>query len=242
MQVLVLGSTGQTGYQVVKQLLENDIPVKTIARTTDKFASFDKNGNLQVIKASILDMADNSLKEILADIDFTICCLGHNISLKGIWGKPHFLVTEALKKIHLNTDNKGQTKKLILMSTTACLNDDKQERFSFGEEIVMGIMRCLLPPQRDNEEAVKFLKSIDQGDHRLEWIAVRPDTLVAEEQVTNYEIFESPQKSPVFNAGKTSRINVAHFMMQLVCNDELWTGWKYKMPVIYNVKEQTPDQ
>ena len=120
------------------------------------------------------------------------------------------------------------------MNTTACLNTKQREKFTFGESIIMGIMRSLLPPQRDNDRALKYLEENIKGENILEWIAVRPDTLITQDQVTDYEIFESPQRSPIFNAGKTSRINVAHFMMKLASNEELWNKWKHKMPVIYN--------
>lgn len=236
MKVLVLGSTGQTGYQVVKQLIENGIQVKAIARNTDKFKNLETNKNLQVIQESILHIDDHKFKEILADIDIIVSCLGHNISFKGIFGKPHYLVTDSIKKvINIDTEN-DKVRKLILMNTTACLSADNKEKFSIGEKIVMTLLRALLPPQRDNEEAVNLLnRNINK---KFEWIAVRPDTLVNEEQVTEYEIFESPQRSPIFNAGKTSRINVANFMLKLVKNAELWNAWKYKMPVIYNVDKK----
>jgi putative NADH-flavin reductase len=238
MKVLVLGSTGQTGYQVVKQLLKNGIQVKAIARNTDKFKTIETNKNLQVIQESILNVDDNKLKEILADIDITVSCLGHNISFKGIFGKPHYLVTEAIKKVIKNDNKKDKLRKLILMNTTACLSTDHKEKFSPGEGIVMALMRFFLPPQRDNEQAVKFLNSNYKRNNKFEWIAVRPDMLVNEDPVTQYELFESPQRSPVFNAGKTSRINVANFMMKLVKDEELWNTWKYKMPVIYNVDKK----
>lgn len=35
-------------------------------------------------------------------------------------------------------------------------------------------------------------------------------------------------------AGETSRINVAHFMADLITDDGLWSRWKGQMPVIYN--------
>ena len=233
MKVLVLGATGQTGYHVVKQFLENSIQVKAIVRNAEKFKDNQSDKNLKLFTENILDIEDKRLKEILADVDVVISCLGHNISLKGIFGKPHYLVTEAIKKIIDNSNDK-HPKKIILMNTTACLNTKQKEKFTFGESIIMGIMRSLLPPQRDNERALKYLEEKLNGEDVFEWIAVRPDTLITQDQVTDYEIFESPQRSPIFNAGKTSRINVAHFMMKLVSNEELWNEWMYKMPVIYN--------
>jgi putative NADH-flavin reductase len=233
MKVLVLGATGQTGYHVVKQFLENSIQVKAIVRNAEKFKDNQSDKNLKLFTENILDIEDKRLKEILADVDVVISCLGHNISLKGIFGKPHYLVTEAIKKIIDNSNDK-HPKKIILMNTTACLNTKQKEKFTFGESIIMGIMRSLLPPQRDNERALKYLEEKLNGEDVFEWIAVRPDTLITQDQVTDYEIFESPQRSPIFNAGKTSRINVAHFIMKLVLNEELWNEWMYKMPVIYN--------
>lgn len=233
MKVLVLGSTGQTGYLVVKQLLENRIPVKAVARNSDKFKNIRSDANLQIFTESILDIEDNRLKDILVDVDVVISCLGHNISLKGIFGKPHYLVTEAIKKTIKNANEK-KLKKIILMNTTACLNPEQNETFTFGESIIMGVLRRFLPPQRDNERALKYLVENEKNASIFEWIAVRPDTLITEERVTDYELFESPQRSPIFNAGKTSRINVAHVIMKLVTSEELWHTWKYKMPVIYN--------
>jgi hypothetical protein len=60
------------------------------------------------------------------------------------------------------------------------------------------------------------------------------DPLVDEEEVTGYTVYNSPVRSPVFNSGKTSRIDVGSFIVSLLCNDEQWEKWKYRMPVIYN--------
>ncbi len=120
------------------------------------------------------------------------------------------------------------------MNTTACLNNNSIEKFSLGENIIMSIMKTLLPPQKDNEKALKYLEKNHTKENTIQWIAVRPDTLTTEKQITDYNVFESVQRSPIFNAGKTSRINVANFITELVSNEELWNTWKYKMPVIYN--------
>ena len=60
------------------------------------------------------------------------------------------------------------------------------------------------------------------------------DGLTIEEAVTDYEIHASPIRSAIFNAGKTSRINVGHFMANLISDGDLWNKWKGQMPVIYN--------
>jgi hypothetical protein len=52
--------------------------------------------------------------------------------------------------------------------------------------------------------------------------------------VTEFELHVSPTRSAIFDAGKTSRINVGHFMADLIAEPEIWQQWKGQMPVIYN--------
>ncbi len=87
----------------------------------------------------------------------------------------------------------------------------------------------------DNEQSADYLRvAIGHSDSDIEWAAVRPDTLINEAEVTEYEIHPSPIRSATFDAGVTSRINVAHFMADLITGDDIWEKWKGRMPVIYN--------
>jgi hypothetical protein len=121
------------------------------------------------------------------------------------------------------------------MNTTGNRNRDLGENQSIGEKIVVGLLRFLLPPQADNEQAADYLRTqIGQKDTAIEWAAVRPDGLINEDVVTAYTVHPSPTRSPIFNPGQTSRINVAHFMADLITDDVAWKKWKGQMPVIYN--------
>jgi L-rhamnose mutarotase len=103
---------------------------------------------------------------------------------------------------------------------------------------VIALLRLLLPPHPDNEKAADFLRvNIGQRNPYIEWCAVRPDTLINEENVTGYSLHISPTRSALFNPGKTSRINVGHFMARLILDDDIWNKWKGQMPVIYNEPE-----
>jgi len=75
---------------------------------------------------------------------------------------------------------------------------------------------------------------IGQNHPTIEWAAVRPDGLTDEDEVTPYDVHPSPIRSAIFDAGQTSRINVAHFMAELITDDGMWAEWKGRMPVIYN--------
>ena len=147
------------------------------------------------------------------------------------------LVVDAITKIVtvINEIRSDRVKKIILMNTTACINREQNENLTKSESLVMGIMRALLPPQRDNDRALEYLiNKIERNNGFIEWVAVRPDTLINENEVTEYTIFPSTVRSAIFAPGKSSRINVADFMVNLLRDKELWEKWKYKTPVIYN--------
>ncbi|PKL35620.1 MAG: NAD-dependent epimerase [Spirochaetae bacterium HGW-Spirochaetae-1] len=237
MKVLVLGANGATGFNVVTQLLLQGMQVLALARNIEKFDPIKDSKHIKIIRAGILDIDNHTLQQYVRDADAVISCLGHNITFKGIFGKPYTLVTDALIRIidTVNDINKNRTVKIILMNTTGCTNKLQNEKLSGKENIIMSILRKLLPPQRDNESALDYLiERVGRSNTRIEWIAVRPDTLINEADVSAYTVHPSPVRSPIFDAGKTSRINVANFMACLLKDEELWKKWKFKTPVIYN--------
>lgn len=139
----------------------------------------------------------------------------------------------------LRVKNTEKPIKYVLMNTTGNRKRDLDEPISFGQKIIIGLLRLLLPPHVDNEKAADYLRTeIGQNNKLIEWAAVRPDGLINEETVTEYEIHPSPTRSAIFDAGKVSRINVAHFMADLITDDSIWNKWKGKMPVVYSTAFQ----
>jgi putative NADH-flavin reductase len=237
MKVLVLGANGSTGFNVVTQLLNHGINVRALTRNMQKFEPIKRDDHLEVESASILEIESQKLKQYLTDVDAVISCLGHNISIKGILGKPHTLVVDAITRIvtSINEIGSDRVKKIILLNTTACINTEQNETYTKGEKVVMKIMRALLPPQKDNDRALEYLISkVGINNKFIEWIAVRPDTLINENEITEYTVYPSTVRSPIFDAGKTSRINVADFMVKVLGDKELWEKWRFKTPVVYN--------
>ena len=238
MTVLVVGASGATGSKLVEQLLFKKNKVKVIVRSTEKLpASWKTNDNLQIITASLLDLSDTEMLEIVKDCNAVASCLGHNLTWKGVYGQPRKLVTDATGRLcnAIKSNKLQSTTKFVLMNTTGNRNRDVYEPISFAQKCVIGMLRLLLPPHVDNEKAADFLRTqIGQNNSFIEWVAVRPDGLINEEEVTDYEIHPSPTRSAIFNSGKVSRINVGHFMASLITDDNLWTKWKGQMPVIYS--------
>jgi nucleoside-diphosphate-sugar epimerase len=238
MTTLVAGASGETGKHLVEQLLKSKQKVKVIVRSTEKLPeSWQNNDLLTIIQANILDISVDKMAEYVQDCDAVTSCLGHNMSWKGIYGKPRKLVTNAVKllceAITKNAPNKPI--KFVLMNTTGNSNRDLNEPISVGQKFVIGLLRLLLPPHVYNEKAADYLRTkIGQKNNFIEWVAVRPDGLVNENVVTEYEIYPSPTRSAIFDAGKISRINVGHFMAELISEKDLWNRWKGQMPVIYS--------
>jgi len=238
MTTLVVGASGATGRQLVEQLLFGNQKIKVIVRSQAKLPeSWKINVQVTIIQANLLEISDGEMAEYVKDCDAIASCLGHNMSLKGMFGHPRRLVTDAVRRLTsaVKVNMPDKPVKIILMNTTGNRNLDLNEPISFGEKLVIGIIRLLLPPQVDNEKAANYLRTnIGQSDPFIEWVAVRPDGLTNEELVTEYNVFPSPTRSAIFNAGKTSRINVGHFMAALISNADIWDEWKGQMPVVYN--------
>ena len=238
MTVLVVGASGATGSKLVAQLLVQKHKVKVIVRSPEKLPeSWKTNADLQIITASVLELSDAEMRELVSDCDAVASCLGHNLTWKGVYGQPRKLVTDATKRLcdAITSNNLQRPTKYVLMNTTGNRNRDANEPISFAEKCVVGLIRLLLPPHVDNEKAADYLRmQIGQNHTHIEWVAVRPDTLFNEDEVTDYKVHPSPIRSAIFNAGKVSRINVGHFMASLINEDDLWTKWKGQMPVLYN--------
>jgi NAD(P)-dependent dehydrogenase (short-subunit alcohol dehydrogenase family) len=241
MTIFIVGASGATGHLLVEQLLEGGHHVKPVVRTPESLPEGIRNHpNLTLIQASILDLSDAEMAEQVRGCDAVASCLGHNMTFKGMFGQPRMLVTEATRRLcQAVRVNEPQTAvRFILMNTTGNRNRDLAEPISFGQHGVLLLLRLLLPPHRDNERAADVLrKEIGQNDEQIEWAAVRPDDLIDQPKVSGYELHASPTRSAIFDAGKTSRINVAHFMAELITNNETWNTWKGQMPVIYNTAD-----
>ncbi|MEZ5593429.1 MAG: NAD(P)H-binding protein [Gammaproteobacteria bacterium] len=165
--------------------------------------------------------------------DAVASCLGHTLSWQGIYGQPRRLVTDATRRFcnAIKTHKPARPVKFVLMNTAGNSNRDLSEQISLGQKCVIGLLRLLLPPHVDNEQAADYLRTrIGQNDAAIEWVAVRPDSLIDASEVSGYELHASPTRSAIFNAGTSSRINVGHFMAELITDDATWNTWKGRMP------------
>jgi len=238
MTTLVVGASGATGRLLVEHLLNRGEHVRVIIRSEASLPdSIRQHVNLSITQASITEMSDAELAQHITGCDAVASCLGHNLSFKGIYGHPRRLVAGTVHRICSVISDNAPDKpvKYVLMNTTGNKNRDLSEQTSFRHNAVVSLLRLLLPPHVDNEQAADYLRrKIGQNHPLIQWAAVRPDGLTDATSVSEYELHRSPTRDPIFDAGTTSRINVAHFMADLITDDEQWQRWQGQMPVIYN--------
>lgn len=235
---LVIGANGATGKHVVEQLLLEGTTVIALVRNRENLPlNWKKEKKLQIIEAQISELSVEQFSKYIQRCNSIVSCLGHNLSLKGIYGKPRKLVKNAIhlicQAIELNQPDKPF--KVVLMNTAGNRNKSLMEPQSFLEKTILGLTRLILPPQLDNECAADYLRTeIGRNHSQIEWVIVRPDSLINAINISAYQAFPSPIRSAILNPGKISRINVGHFMAKLIINNKLWNKWKSQMPVIYN--------
>lgn len=220
MTILVVGASGATGKNLVEQLLRIGQKVKAIVRSSGNIPySWIHEDKVSIIKGNIHEISVHEMADYVKDCQAVASCLGHNLTFKGIYGKPRKLVTDAVTLLcdAIKKNSPEKPVKVILMNTAGNNNRDLNEPISFKEKLVIGLLRLLLPPHPDNEKAADYLRvNIGQNNPSAEWVVVRPDTLTDEDKVTEYKVFASPSRSAIFNPGKTSRIHVGNFMAELI--------------------------
>lgn len=237
MRTLVVGASGATGRLLVAQLLDRGQAVRAIVRAPDALRRHHGDSRLTLVQASVLDLGDADLARHAADCTAVASCLGHTPTLKGIYGAPRRLVTDAVRRLcgAIAANRPPQPVRFVLMNTAGNRNRDLREPLSLAQRGVVGLVRALVPPHADNEPAADYLRTAIGQDHAaVQWAVVRPDSLRDRDAVSAYEAHPSPIRSAIFDAGQVSRINVAHFMAELASGGAAWARWHGQMPVLYD--------
>lgn len=235
--VLLLGGTGRTGGRVLEQLLSRGVNVHAVVRSAGRLpAGVAANPGLTVVEADLLSLSGDELRRHVAGCDAVVSCLGHNISLKGMYGSPRDLVTRAVSRVcdEIEALRPLEPVRLVLMSSVSVNRPGRlDKRRGDLERAVMWVLRGVLPPARDNQSAADFLCGrIGTADPFVQWVAVRPDSLL-EGEVSAYVLHEGLVSS-LARPDSTNRANIAHFMCELVEDPALFDHWAGKTPVIVN--------
>ena len=201
MKLIVFGSTGPTGRQVVTQALEQGHDVTAFARSPNKFDQ--KHAKLQVIKGNVLDFA--SVERAIQGQDVVLCTLGMPPKDK------NNLRANGTKNI-IRAMEKTGVRRFICQSSYGVGDTSDTLPFLMKYLIVPFILRRAFA---DHEVQENYIK-----ESQLDWIIARPAALTDGEHTGSYQHgFTSDNKTVTF---KISRADTADFMLkQLADNNYL---------------------
>jgi uncharacterized protein YbjT (DUF2867 family) len=234
-RVLIVGATGRTGRRVLTALLERGVPVRAIVRSAARLpVDVVDDPGLEVIEGDLLSMSARELADHADGCDTFISCLGHTISPRGLFGPPRDLVARAVRRLHETVEARPPATpvRLVLMSSVSVNRPERADtRRGRGERAYLAALRAVLPPARDNQQAADYLvHRVGADDPHLQWVVVRPDTLV-EGDDDAYAVHDALVAS-IRHPDRTRMTQVAHFMCDLVTDDSTWQHWRGQMPVV----------
>ena len=202
MKLIIFGSTGDTGRQIVTQALEQGHDVTAFVRSPERLDQ--KHEKLQVIKGNVLEYA--SLERAIQGQDVVLCTLG----LSAIMDKSN-LRANGTKNI-IRAMEKTGVKRFICQSTAGVGDSRDTLPFLMKYLIVPFILRRAWADHEIQENYIK--------ESQLEWIIARPAALTDGGHTGSYQHGFTADNKTVTN--KISRADTADFMLkQLADNNYL---------------------
>jgi len=191
MKILILGSTGGTGQQLVLQSLEQNHEVTALARDPSKLTI--KHPMLTVIKGNVLDK--DLLTQIVEGKDAVISSLGLGRSLN-----PHDLITNTVNLL-IPIMMEKNVSRLIFLSA-----------FGVGETFIQAnfFQKLIFRLPLKNMYADKTKADAQIRNSKLNWTLVYPVLLTNKSRTGNYQVGE---RLPMKGMTKIPRADVADFMI-----------------------------
>lgn len=199
MKIFIIGGTGKTGRELIKQGLERGHSITALVRNPEKF-NFN-NPDLKIIKGNVL-IPDS----------FEKCVYGHDAVLSSLGHKrfiiPSRILSKGTKHI-INAMNKHNIKRFICI-TALGINDS---RFKLGLYYTLfTIPVILLFYFLDKSKQEKLIMNSD-----LYWTIIRPGQLTNGKKRTNYK--HGLSVGNYILTKMISRASVAHFMLNQLDED-----------------------
>lgn len=238
---LLVGGTGRTGRRVLAELLKRGVRVRAIVRSKHKLdLALLADPNLALVEADLSSLGDEELRRQVEGSNAIVSCLGHVISFRGVFGPPRDLVTGATARLCRAVEllEPAQPVRFILMTSVSVHQSrDLDPRRGAFERAFLCVLRALVPPAKDNQRAADHLRERIGREHRfLEWVVVRPDSLL-DGEVSEYAVHPSLVHS-LASPGHSRMANVAHFMCELVTDPKTWADWRSRLPVIVDASSR----
>ena len=210
--VLLFGATGGCGSQVLTRLLRRGVLVTAVVRSAERLSDDVKShDNLTVVVFpnghlfagttrkddgkddgnALNDSFTRRLDRYVRECECVVSCLGHNLTLKGMFGRPRQLCVETVRQVcdavarqkggrkdiasseeeeeqkkedeNTTTNTNNEPLRLIVVSTEGVSRfDGADPKRGALERALLKALYFLLPPMKDNVEVVRFLHELKE--------------------------------------------------------------------------------
>jgi putative NADH-flavin reductase len=196
MKILIFGSTGSIGRQLVEQALAQGHAVTAFARDSSKLDI--KHANLKVVQGDVMDFA--SVEKAVQGQEAVLCSIG--AGWKGT------IRSEGARHIVSAMENAG-VRRFICQSSLG-VGDSQGNLDFFWKYIMFGMLLRNAYVDHENQE-----NHVKQS--RLDWTIVRPASFTNGNRTGEYRHgFPATEKAIKL---KISRADVAEFMLKQLTND-----------------------
>ncbi len=190
MKLAVLGATGGTGLEVIRQALECDHSVTAFVRNPEHLKVFD--GRIGVVQGDLLNQSE--LDMVLAGHDAVLSAFGPHADGTGVWRRFAVALTQAMGHVGV--------RRVVVLSVAFLFKDSIIPPAFLAGRL---FFRNTVIGASQMEDV--FMKS------RLEWTIVRPPRLTDKPYTGKYRVREN--HLPTFGF-TVSRADVADFMLKTV--------------------------
>ncbi len=208
MKLIIFGSTGRTGRQLVAQALEQGYDVTAFARNPEKFGL--SHERLRVVQGDVLDPA--TVEHALQGQDVVLCSLG----------MPNIMDNSQLRakgtKNIIRAMEKTGIRRFICQSGLGAGDSHEALPFHYKYLIAPLFMGALYADHNLQENYIKA--------SQLDWTIVRPGSLTDGDRTGIYQHGYTPGNKPA--TIKISRADTAHFMLRQLTNK----NYLYKSPCV----------
>jgi len=203
MKLAILGATGQTGLEAVKQALAAGHQVTALVRNPDKMTISDDK--LNVVSADIFD-AEN-LKNHFTGHDAVLSCLGFSHKTPKVTG-----YTDATNAM-VTAMRSSSVSRLVLCHSWYTEEASRSQAMF----LIRWFLLPMIKPVLDNMREVEVWLEQEAGD--INYTVVRPAGLT-NNSVTDKEFSVEEDFYVPGGSGRIARADVARFMLQSVSEEK----------------------
>lgn len=201
MKLLIIGSTGGSGRELVRQGLEQGHQVTAFARTPSKVGI--SHHNLRMAQGDVTD--STSVEAATKDQDAVLCALGTRVIRKNT------IQSDGTRNI-IQAMQKNGVRRLVVETSLDVGDSRGQLGFFFAHVIRATFLRNIFEDKELQERLVR--------ESQLDWVIVRPAMLTDGPRTGKYRAgFSAAEKV----SRKISRADVADFMLKQATSDDFLT-------------------